>query len=117
MWAVEVLMISVTDKALNKIKEISEAEGIGHFKVRLNVIGGGCAGFSYDMHYDDFISDMDDVYDIGGVTVIVDAISMQYLEGVEIDWIDGPFSSGFKFINPNVSGTCGCGNSFSVGTI
>lgn len=107
-------MISVTDKAVAKIKEISEAEGIGHFNVRLRVIGGGCAGFSYDMYYEDKSSDMDETHEVNGVTVVVDPLSWQYLEGVEIDYVEGHMGAGFKFINPNVKGTCGCGSSFSA---
>ena len=107
-------MISVTDKAVAKIKEISEAEGIGHFNVRLRVIGGGCAGFSYDMYYEDKPSDMDETHEVNGVTVVVDPLSWQYLEGVEIDYVEGHMGAGFKFINPNVKGTCGCGSSFSA---
>lgn len=107
-------MISVTDKAAEKIKEISEAEGIGHFNVRLRVVGGGCAGFSYDMYYEDKPTEMDETEEIKGVTVVVDPLSMQYLEGVEIDYVEGNMGAGFKFINPNVKGTCGCGSSFSA---
>ena len=107
-------MISVTDKAAAKIKEISEAEGIGHLNIRLRVIGGGCAGFSYDMYYEDKPTDMDETQEVNGVTVVVDPLSLQYLEGVEIDYVEGHMGAGFKFNNPNVTGSCGCGSSFSV---
>lgn len=107
-------MISVTDKASLKIKEISEAEDIGHFCVRVRVVGGGCAGFSYDVFYDDKPTAMDEVEEIKGVTIIIDALSMQYLDGVEIDYLEGVISSGFKFNNPNITKACGCGSSFSA---
>lgn len=107
-------MISVTEQALAKIKEISEQEGIGHLTVRVKVIGGGCAGFSYDMFYDDQVSDLDDVSEHGDVKVVCDPLSQQYLDESEIDWQETPVGAGFKFNNPNVTGSCGCGNSFSV---
>ncbi len=107
-------MIHITDKAVAKIKEISEAEGIGHCRVRLRVIGGGCAGFTYDLYYEEVPTDTDEMEDINGVTVVIDPLSYQYLDGVEIDYVEKSMSEGFTFNNPNVSGSCGCGSSFSV---
>lgn len=107
-------MISVSKKANDKIKEISDAEGIGHTSVRVRVFGGGCAGFSYDMSYDDKPSDLDESFVFDGITIIIDPLSVQYLDGVEIDWAKEGLGEGFKFINPNVKSTCGCGSSFSV---
>lgn len=108
-------MIQVTDLALSKIQELSEAEGIGHLNIRIKVQGGGCAGFTHDMFFEDLApSDMDEVFEFDQVKIIVDSLSLQYLEGVTIDYITGPMSNSFKFINPNVKTTCGCGSSFSV---
>lgn len=107
-------MILITDKAAEKIKEISEAEGIGHCRIRLRVIGGGCAGFIYDLYYEEASTDMDEVEDVKGVTVIIDPLSYQYLDGIEVDYATKSMSEGFTFNNPNVSGSCGCGSSFSV---
>lgn len=107
-------MISITPKALEKLKEISEAESIGHISIRVKVVGGGCAGMTYDMHFDNAPSDMDETFLIEGVTVLIDPLSLQYLENTDIDWVKQGFSEGFKFINPNVKGSCGCGSSFSV---
>lgn len=107
-------MIAVTEKAAIKIKEISESEGIGHLNIRLKVIGGGCAGFSYDMFYEDNVSPMDETEEAHGVTLVIDPLSYQYLDGVEVDYVENHIGSGFKFINPNVKSTCGCGSSFSV---
>lgn len=104
-------MINVSPEALIKIKELSESEDIGHYIIRVMVKGGGCAGFSYDMYFDDVISDMDEVVELGEIKVIVDAISLQYMDGVTIEYTTGPISSGFKFVNPNVKSTCGCGSS------
>jgi iron-sulfur cluster insertion protein len=107
-------MIYMTDKAAEKIKEISEAEDIGHCNIRIKVIGGGCAGFSYDLFYEEKISDMDETQEIKGVMVVVDPLSLQYIDEVEIDYVTNHLGAGFKFINPNVKSTCGCGSSFSV---
>lgn len=104
-------MITLTPKAIEKIKEMSDQYAIGHLSVRVKVIGGGCAGFSYDMEFADNAGEMDETQEIDGITVIVDTLSSQYLEGVEIDWASQGFSEGFKFINPNVKSTCGCGSS------
>lgn len=110
-------MIQLTEKAALKIVEISNAEGIGHYSVRAKVMGGGCAGFSYDMSFDDQVGDMDEVIEItdyyGTVKVVIDQISYQYLDDSTIDWIDGLIGAGFKFINPKATGSCGCGNSVS----
>jgi iron-sulfur cluster insertion protein len=107
-------MIHLTEKAVGKLKEIAESEGIGHFTVRVRVVGGGCAGFTNDMYFDDQIGEMDEVIEQDGVKIIVDPLSLQYLDETTIDWLDGPFGAGFKFNNPNVTGSCGCGSSFSV---
>lgn len=110
-------MITITEKAALKIKEISESEGIGHYNVRIRVVGGGCAGFTYDMYYEDKIGDMDEVVEItdfyGTIKVVVDPVSYQYLEEVTVEWEDRPFAAGFKFINPKSTGSCGCGSSVS----
>jgi len=110
-------MISVTEKAALKIKEISDSEGIGHYNVRVRVVGGGCAGFTYDMYYEEKISEMDEVIEVtdyyGTIKVVVDPLSLQYLEDTTVDWQDGAFGAGFKFINPKVTGSCGCGSSVS----
>lgn len=110
-------MIQITEKAALKIKELSESEGIGHYSVRARVIGGGCAGFTYDMFFDDQVSDMDETVEVidyyGTIKLVIDPLSFQYLEDTTIDWVDSLFGAGFKFLNPNVTGSCGCGNSVS----
>jgi iron-sulfur cluster insertion protein len=106
-------MIHITEKAALKVKEISESEGIGHNTVRLKIIGGGCAGFTYDMFFDDSPSDVDEVIEFDGIKVIVDPLSYQYVEDVTMDYTVDTMSEGFKFENPNVKGSCGCGNSYS----
>lgn len=107
-------MIHLTEKAAKQVEALSNDLGIGHRIVRVKVIGGGCAGFSYDMCFDDQIGDLDEVTELDGVKVVCDPMSLQYMEEVVIDWVEGPTGAGFKFLNPNVTGTCGCGSSFSV---
>jgi len=107
-------MISITERAADKVKEIANAEGLAGQGLRLRVIGGGCAGFTYDLYFEDQIGDMDEQYESRGVKLYVDPLSHQYLEETEIDYVEGVHGSGFKFNNPNVKGTCGCGSSFSV---
>jgi iron-sulfur cluster insertion protein len=107
-------MISVTNKAIEKIKQISEEEGVGHLVIRLKVIGGGCAGFSYDLYFDEVTEENDEIIEQDNIKILIDPVSFQYIEDVEIDFVKEQYSSGFKFNNPNVKGTCGCGSSFSV---
>lgn len=107
-------MISITELAAGKVKEIAEAEGLNDQGLRLRVIGGGCAGFQYDLYFEDSPTDMDESFQSNGVQLYVDPLSFQYLDGTEIDYVEGVHGSGFKFGNPNVSGSCGCGSSFSV---
>jgi iron-sulfur cluster insertion protein len=107
-------MIHITEAAAKKIEEISNEEGIGHYSVRVRVVGGGCAGFTNDMYFDDKVGEMDEVFELDGVKVITDPLSFQYLDETVIDYVEGPISAGFKFNNPNTTGSCGCGSSYSV---
>jgi len=110
----ELCMITMTDKAADKVKEIAAAESLEGQGLRLRVVGGGCAGFSYDLYFEDKVGEMDEQYESNGVKLYVDPLSHQYLEDTEIDYVEGVHGSGFKFNNPNVKGSCGCGSSFSV---
>ena len=106
--------LHITDMAASKVNEIREAESIeNEMSLRLRVVGGGCAGFSYDLYFDTK-TDLDKQFDCNGVTVVVDQMSLMYLMGTEIDYIESLQGAGFKFNNPNVKSTCGCGSSFSV---
>jgi iron-sulfur cluster insertion protein len=107
-------MITITDKAALKVKEIAEAESLVGQGLRLRVVGGGCAGFSYDLYFEDKVGEMDEEFESNGVKLYVDPMSYQYLEGTEIDYIEGLHGAGFKFNNPNSKGSCGCGSSFSA---
>ena len=106
-------MISLTEKASIKLKEIAEDDG-SPLIARIGLHGGGCAGFTYVFELDDTEKDMDEVFESFGVTLRVDPMSFQYLTGVTIDYIDRIYESGFKFLNPNAKNTCGCNSSFGV---
>ncbi len=107
-------MITITERAAEKVKEIATAESLEGQGLRLRVVGGGCAGFSYDLYFEDKIGDMDEEYQSLGVKLYVDPLSHQYLEDTEIDYVESAHGAGFKFNNPQVKGSCGCGSSFSV---
>ena len=107
-------MIKITKRAIEKVKEIATEEGFENCSLRLRVIGGGCSGFNYDLAFESDIGIMDEEFEQGGVKMCVDPLSHQYLDGTELDYIDGVYGSGFKFLNPNITGTCGCGSSFSI---
>ena len=108
-------MISITETAVSKIIEIAAEEGLEGQNLRVKVIGGGCAGFQYDLFFDDKDPlPLDEVFKDKGVTIVIDPLSFQYLNGSEITFMDGLYGSGFKFINPNITSSCGCGSSFSV---
>ncbi len=105
-------MIQLTEKAVKKIKDIAEAEGIGHLTVRVGVKGGGCAGFSQDMFFEDRpAKELDEKIEQDGITILIDPVSHQYMENTIIEWVDHLYGAGFKFLNPNVTGSCGCGSS------
>ena len=107
-------MISVTDVASNKVREIMAQQSPAPNALRVAVVGGGCSGFQYHMAFENQTNDSDNVYDFGGLRVLVDQMSEMYLDGVEIDYIETLEGAGFKFNNPNVKSTCGCGSSFTV---
>src|SRR6185369_11598972 len=107
-------MITITQKAAEKVLEIATAEELHGQGLRLKVIGGGCAGFSYDLYFEDKPSEEDEVYEDKGIKLYIDETSHLYLDGTEIDYVEGLHASGFKFVNPNVKSTCGCGSSFSA---
>ena len=107
-------MVSITHVASTKINEIRDSEGIeGTMALRLRVVGGGCAGFTHDLYFDE-ATEVDRKVSINGVQVVVDEMSLMYLVGTEIDYVEGLQGAGFKFKNNNWKSTCGCGSSFSV---
>jgi iron-sulfur cluster assembly accessory protein len=107
-------MLQLTDTATSKVKEIMTQQSPSPAALRVAVVGGGCSGFSYHMAFDNQENPADNVYEFDGVKVLVDQMSEMYLDGVQIDYIESLEGAGFKFNNPNVKSTCGCGSSFSV---
>jgi iron-sulfur cluster assembly accessory protein len=107
-------LVKLTARAAEKVKAIRAEENIdSSLGLRLKVIGGGCSGFSYDLFFDQ-AQDIDQSFESQGVRLLCDQMSMMYLVGTEIDYVESVQGSGFKFTNPNVKSTCGCGSSFSV---
>jgi iron-sulfur cluster insertion protein len=107
--------ITLTDKAAEMVLKIRADESIpADHALRLQVRGGGCAGFSYDLYFDQPKTGIDRRFTIKGVEIVVDQMSLMYLSGTEIDYVEGLMGSGFRFKNPNVKSTCGCGSSFSA---
>ena len=107
-------MISLSTKAIEKVKEIRDAEGLMGQGLRVRVIGGGCSGFTYDLFFEDETTDFDSTFESAGIPLYIDMMSLQYLEGTEIDYVEGLHGAGFKFLNPKAKSTCGCGSSFSA---
>lgn len=109
-------MISVSERAKNKIKELMDAnDSIEQSKfIRVSVKSGGCSGLSYNLDFDTQLREHDQVFEDKGVKIVVDKKSLLYLVGTELDYTDGLNGKGFQFINPNASRTCGCGESFAV---
>ena len=110
----QVPIISLTDAALKEVKRLINVQGIEEGGLRLGVKGGGCSGLSYTINFDEKIGQSDQVYEIDGIKVIVDAKSAIYLQGTQLDYQKDLMGGNFKFLNPNANKTCGCGESFSA---
>jgi iron-sulfur cluster assembly accessory protein len=106
--------LNLTPTAIAKVKEIMAQQNPVPAGLRVGVVGGGCSGFSYSMSFENGAGMMDKTFDFEGLKVYVDATSLMYLKGVNVDYIETLEGAGFKFDNPNVKSTCGCGSSFSV---
>ena len=107
-------MITVTEKAAQKIESLINEANDSKQYVRVSVKGGGCSGLSYDLSFDDEMEANDTLYESRDVKILVDNKSLLYLFGTELEFSDGLNGKGFEFINPNASRTCGCGESFAV---
>ena len=108
------LPVILTTKAIAKVKEIMAQQNPVPSGLRVGVVGGGCSGFSYSMSFENSAGMMDKTFDFDGLKVYVDATSVMYLNGCTVDYLETLEGAGFKFENPNVKSTCGCGSSFSV---
>ena len=103
-----------TDSAAEKVKSLIEEEGNPELKLRVFVTGGGCSGFQYGFTFDEAVNDDDTTMQKNGVTLLIDAMSYQYLVGAEIDYKEDLEGAQFFIKNPNATTTCGCGSSFSA---
>jgi len=108
------LPVNLTPTAVTKVKEIMGQQNPVPAGLRIGVVGGGCSGFSYSMSFENAPGVMDKVYTFDDLKVYVDATSAMYLNGFVVDFVETLEASGFKFENPNVKSTCGCGSSFNV---
>jgi len=107
-------MIEITKSAIDKITDILAEENNPDVKLRTFVQGGGCSGFSYGFTLDKEQNEDDFVVEKSGLVILIDSMSMQYLQGACIDYKEDLMSSSFVINNPNAQSTCGCGSSFSV---
>ncbi len=107
-------MMQLTPQAVAKVKQILSTEKKEGYGLRVAIQGGGCSGFQYGLTFDNEQQPTDQVLEFDGLKVYVDAMSQMYLQGVKIDYLETLQGAGFKIENPNSSGSCGCGHSFSV---
>jgi iron-sulfur cluster insertion protein len=106
--------IIFSDSAASKVSALIAEEGNDNLKLRVYVSGGGCSGFQYGFTFDEEVNEDDTCVEKGGVTVLIDAMSVQYLSGAEIDYKEDLSGAQFVIRNPNATTTCGCGSSFSA---
>jgi len=106
--------LNLTPQAIAKVREIMATQNPIPAGLRLGVMGGGCSGFQYSMAFENQAGMMDKVFTFGDLKIFVDATSLVYLKGCNVDYVETLEAAGFKFDNPNVKSTCGCGSSFSA---
>ena len=104
----------LTPPAIAKVREIMATQDPLPAGLRIGVMGGGCSGFQYSMAFENQAGMMDKVFHYDGLKVFIDATSLKYLNNCQVDYVETFVAAGFKFENPNVKSTCGCGYSFSV---
>ncbi len=105
--------VTISETAANRIRKILADETAGSM-LRISVMGGGCSGFQYSFAIDDQKMDDDLVFERDDVTILIDPMSIGYMAGAEIDWVDDLVGSSFRINNPNATAACGCGTSFAV---
>lgn len=111
---IEERRVVLTDSAIRRIAILKEQEQVGNALLRIAVSGGGCSGFQYGFSFDDQRNEDDLVFERDGVGVVVDDVSLDLLNGAEIDFVEDLMGAAFQIRNPNAASSCGCGNSFSV---
>jgi len=109
------MVFKITEKAAEEILKVAKENNIENPILRVRVVPGGCSGFQYAMGFDDTIEEGDHVFEQGGVKVVIDPFSMPYVNGAELDYVVDFMGGGFTIRNPNATGSCGCGSSFSCG--
>jgi len=107
-------MITLTESAARRIAFLREQEQVGDANLRIAVSGGGCSGFQYGLTFDDQTNPDDRVFERDGVCVVVDDVSLDLLNGAEVDFVEDLMGASFRINNPNAASSCGCGNSFSI---
>lgn len=105
--------VTMTQPAANAVREVMTKKNLDGYALRLFISGGGCSGYQYGLAFDSNIRSEDLVIETDGFKLIVDEVSIKYLQGATVDYVDGLTSSGFKIINPNAVSSCGCGQSFN----
>lgn len=110
------ITINITDAAADEVRKFMNADDVPSETagLRVSVLPGGCSGFKYSLNIDETPADDDIILDLSGIRVFVDGFSLQYLNGVTIDYVTSMQGSGFSFHNPNATGGCGCGSSFTA---
>jgi len=108
------MSVQITERAIGKVKEIMASQQPAPAGLRIAVVGGGCSGFSYSMAFENQPNMLDKTYNYDGLQLFIDQASLLYLDGAEVDYVETLEGSGFKFNNPQVKSTCGCGSSFQV---
>jgi iron-sulfur cluster insertion protein len=107
--------VRLTERAARRVAELKQRENVPNAFLRLAVSGGGCSGFQYGFSFDETRQADDRVFARGGVELVVDAVSLELVDGAEIDFVEDMMGAAFQVRNPNAASSCGCGNSFSVG--
>lgn len=106
--------LKLTANAIQQVKVILARESLKGYGLRVGVVGGGCSGFSYKLDFERDHKPGDRILEMDGLKVYLDGTSAKHLQGTVIDYVSGLYGAGFKFSNPNATGTCGCGTSFSA---
>ena len=107
-------IVTLTEKAAAMVRDTIEREQLTGHGLRIGVVGGGCSGFQYSLDLDKEAKEGDFTFQVSGISVFVDPMSVHYLKGVQIDYVETAYAAGFSFSNPNAKTTCGCGSSFSA---
>ena len=107
-------MVTLTEKAVQKVQTLQQQEGKAGYALRLKVVGGGCSGYSYGMELEEKPASGDAIFEDHGVKIFVDPKSLSMIDNCQVDWVDAMTGAGLAIQNPNAKGSCGCGHSFSV---